>query len=404
MAKPSFDAPSWADSGTIVEPSSGKKEAGWSPEERPPAEFLNWWQNRVGGFLQYLANAYLMQLNFTDAVFQPTTGFAVEGIASNGIVTYLTASGSSLFFTQGQESFWQITSPASSGIIRDIAYLPTPGLFVTCEEGTNGIRYFSITLGFSPGNPGTLSYTTATYVGGAPTAPMRAIHWEESIGLGVAVGGTGGTGPADIYTSTDGITWTKRTTPGTTYVLFDVMYGNGVWIAVGNDSSGNEHIIRSTDGITWSAVTLASPVNDEIESVAYDSDNDVWLTTGDWFTGTPGQYQRVWTSTDGGLTWTNQSANLPENTPIEYDNTPSRLYQVIYDPALGGFVVGDSWGLLLTVDGTSWTRLARIIGGTTPPSVTIVKRCHYANGTTQLLLGKSNDEVLHGLVVPSEMG
>ena len=46
--------PTWAtDAGTTVEPTSGKKAAGWVVEERPPARWFNWWMNLVYQWIYY---------------------------------------------------------------------------------------------------------------------------------------------------------------------------------------------------------------------------------------------------------------------------------------------------------------------------------------------------------------
>ena len=55
--KPS-SKPQWTvgnpDFGTItVEPSAGKKEAGWLPDERPPREFMNWLFFNIGEWIDY---------------------------------------------------------------------------------------------------------------------------------------------------------------------------------------------------------------------------------------------------------------------------------------------------------------------------------------------------------------
>lgn len=57
-AKPSV-RPRWASSapvGAIVEPSSGKKDVGYEPGERPPAEFDNWLQNLNYQWIDYLGD------------------------------------------------------------------------------------------------------------------------------------------------------------------------------------------------------------------------------------------------------------------------------------------------------------------------------------------------------------
>ncbi len=37
----------WSTTGTKVEPSGGVKAAGWAPDQKPPAQWLNWWMNAV---------------------------------------------------------------------------------------------------------------------------------------------------------------------------------------------------------------------------------------------------------------------------------------------------------------------------------------------------------------------
>jgi hypothetical protein len=58
MAKPTGTLPRWATSpslpGDIVEPPSGTLDDGWNPSDRPPAQWLNWWQNKVGQWVTYL--------------------------------------------------------------------------------------------------------------------------------------------------------------------------------------------------------------------------------------------------------------------------------------------------------------------------------------------------------------
>lgn len=66
MAKPT-DIPTWATDAdypagpdawsatpTKVEPSTGQKEEGWDPAQRPPAQYWNWWMNLVGQWLEYV--------------------------------------------------------------------------------------------------------------------------------------------------------------------------------------------------------------------------------------------------------------------------------------------------------------------------------------------------------------
>jgi hypothetical protein len=54
MATKPTTVPNWADTGTKVEPSSGKKATGWEYEEKPPFEYFNWWMNLIGLWCAYL--------------------------------------------------------------------------------------------------------------------------------------------------------------------------------------------------------------------------------------------------------------------------------------------------------------------------------------------------------------
>ncbi|HRJ91946.1 MAG TPA: PKD domain-containing protein, partial [Candidatus Thiothrix moscowensis] len=92
-----------------------------------------------------------------------------------------------------------------------------------------------------------------------------------------------------IYTSTDTVTWTRRhfdTTISST--LLSVAYGNGSWVAVGN----NGRVLNSTNGVTWTS--SSSGTTEHIKSVAYGSGTFVAVTNKGG--------GRVLTSTDG-IAW-----------------------------------------------------------------------------------------------------
>lgn len=98
-----------------------------------------------------------------------------------------------------------------------------------------------------------------------------------------------GTGVA--ATSVDGLSWTGITMPPLNYT--DIIYGDGVWIAVARDG---RRLARSTNGTTWSLVVL--PEGGDWSSVAYGKGIFVAVAESDSST-----TQSVY-STDGGLTWT----------------------------------------------------------------------------------------------------
>ena len=121
-------------------------------------------------------------------------------------------------------------------------------------------------------------------------------------GMFVAVGGNTGS-KTYIVTSTDGITWTKQTSPFSNE-LRAIVYANGMFVAVG--ASGN--IVTSTDGITWTKQT--SPVSEYFYTITYGK--GMFIVAGS--SGT------IVTSTDG-ITWTKQTSPVSGRfTTVVYGN------------------------------------------------------------------------------------
>jgi hypothetical protein len=103
-----------------------------------------------------------------------------------------------------------------------------------------------------------------------------------------------------LWTSTDGKTWTSRTSGFGANTIYGVGYGNGLFVIVG--AAGL--LSTSTDGITWTARTSGfAAIN--IYAVTYA--NSLWVAvgTGGGTTNTGGLSY----SSDG-LTWTRKSQSL----------------------------------------------------------------------------------------------
>ena len=176
-------------------------------------------------------------------------------------------------------------------------------------------------------------------------------------GMFVAVGESG-----SIVTSTDGITWTKQTLKDRS-ILNAVTYGNGMFVAVGE----NNLSVRSTDGITW---TSSSTPDRILKSITYG--NGMFVAVG---------YTRgIATSTDG-KTWTSQTS------PVSTD-----FKSVTY--ANGMFVaVGSSGKTVTSTDGITWT-------SQTSPVSTDFKSVTYGNGMF-VAVGESGNIVNYITFLPS---
>jgi len=168
-------------------------------------------------------------------------------------------------------------------------------------------------------------------------------------GLYVYAGQTGFDDPDNgvIFTSTDAITWTARTSGAIDTNIRALAYGNGIFV-YGGDSDGSSGVLgTSTDGITWTVRT--SGVGDEnIRSMIY-ADGLFVLGANDG---------RISTSTDG-ITWTARTSGTNQNIlALTYGN--------------GLYVYGGN-SLATSTDAITWTLRSTGIG-------VVINALTYGNG------------------------
>jgi len=124
-----------------------------------------------------------------------------------------------------------------------------------------------------------------------------------------------------IYTSPDGVTWTKRNS-GTSYGLYGVVYGNGTFVAVGDYGI----VVTSPDGVTWTERN--SGTNSDFYAVAYG--NGTFVAVGpDWLNAV------MFTSSDG-VVWTVRA--------------PASSYSALYGVTYGNSTFVAVWGDIIQSD------------------------------------------------------
>lgn len=142
-----------------------------------------------------------------------------------------------------------------------------------------------------------------------PGALCKEVYWNGSLWVALGFENPGSPpGAYTITTSSDGITWTRNTTATFTYISayaayygLRARYGNGRWIAIGQDSL----MLTSTDGgVTWSIASPTGITTSQYIDIAWTGQQ--WILTGGTST------VRVFTSPNG-LNWTQQT--LPPLSP-----------------------------------------------------------------------------------------
>lgn len=151
----------------------------------------------------------------------------------------------------------------------------------------------------------------------------------------------------DQYTPTDGTKWTGHTGPPYPSVLdydgnlsaqwYDIAYGNGKFVAVGQPYSGSAQFAYSKDGSTWTWVPAPTPTGNW-KAVGYG--NGLFVAVAESGTGTQ---NRIATSPDG-INWTLRSYPAEESfQSVAYGN--------------GTFVVTAGGTYCYTsTDGVTWTQ------------------------------------------------
>ena len=167
-----------------------------------------------------------------------------------------------------------------------------------------------------------------------------------------------------LYESSNGATWTSRTSGFGANDIDAVAFGNNLWVAVGQNGT----ISTSTDRITWTTRTSNMSTNN-INYVAYINSNWVAVGAGGGTTNTGG----VTYSSDG-ITWTRVNQSLTVGATynsviwngtnfIVGGNTSTNNY--IYSATLAGTWTAASYAGSTTIEALFYDGTRTIIAGGT---------------------------------------
>lgn len=181
------------------------------------------------------------------------------------------------------------------------------------------------TLGLIPDSNFFGTWTSVTPVGTASSAIQNNGKMGLGYGNGLYLAFPDAIGAGNIYTSSNTVEWTVRTS-GTSSVLNDVTYGNGLYVSVGVKGATS----RSTDGITWTATAISGAPT--LNSVIYG--NALYVCVG--------QSGAVYTSANA-ITWTSRTSG-----------TSAVLMDVCYGGNLY-VAVGEGGTILTSANAITWT-------------------------------------------------
>jgi hypothetical protein len=238
----------------------------------------------------------------------------------------------SVFASYADAKYWVQVTPGSvfSGTFTGVA--------------SDGVGRFVLVGGYAPGNMvihtlDTLFGATVQRTVGAGFFPASTL--EDVVfggGMWVAVGLSG-----EIQSSPDGVTWTHRPQPEILPVsLYGIAYGNGTFVAVGNGPAADRGVIlTSSNGVTWTSRTSPSIAANfvSLEDVAFG--NGEFVAVG--YNGLD-SFAYIISSPDG-ITWTQRADVFPPG-PIagRYNYIPHIAYFSGVQAFVAHSTVGDNLG------------------------------------------------------------
>lgn len=235
----------WSSNGTTV---NGGINSLSAASENAPMQWIKFNNDWVGAVQGYNGATSQYVPAFHNGKFwtyiTTNTGCNILGICAYGTTLVLVGGGSSgtvpIYYSTDSGVTWTASSYTLPGTASE-ASICSNGSIVVANFGSQGV-FSSTDL-----NTWTQRVSTSTF--------NARVHFVEGLFFILGSGG-------QIQTSTDGITWTSRTS-GTSNRLNYVTYGNGVYVAVGNTGT----ITTSPTGVTWTVRTSGTTLT--LHSVTY---------------------------------------------------------------------------------------------------------------------------------------
>jgi hypothetical protein len=170
-------------------------------------------------------------VTITDYATKPGTGIVVAATGSTALLVSL-----------DYGKTWASVSGNAGGNIVSVCYSAALDLFIAA--GNTGSTFWVATQ-----TPAAIASGWSTRTGTAITSGNSDSAWVRASATEVIMV-CAGTGAGSVSRSTNGASWAGVNTPSAINTFPKLAYGGGVWVMIGNTTTGN----RSTDGgATWSS-------------------------------------------------------------------------------------------------------------------------------------------------------
>ncbi len=238
----------------------------------------------------------------TVSLFTSNTALGVSslhGVVSSGLSTV------ALFTSNTALGVSSLHGVVSSGLSTVALFTSNTALGISSLHGIVSTGLSTVATG-AGGYVSTLSSAigTQTITSNLIASTIRSIQIQPAASnQWVAVGSNSGGGGTNILYSLNGVSWVGGTTNNFSACGNAVAYGNGLWVAVGRDSTANNTIKYSVDGITWSNITGGGG-GFSTEGFDVKWNGRIWVAVGNDST----QNNTIKYSLNG-ITWSNSSGN-----------------------------------------------------------------------------------------------
>ncbi len=248
---------------------------------------------------------------------------------------------------------------------------------------------------------GNLAAQAGTWTQATAAAQWPARGWHAAVAFdnrlwimgGTNQTGNTGLGMNDVWSSTDGVTWTQATAAAqwsARHGLTALAFNNKLWVLGGYSGGVLNDVWSSTDGVTWVQETAAAQWSARYNHTSVVLNNRMWVVAGATSNSTGAYLNDVWSSADG-ITWVQETAAAPWAARRWHATEAYNGKLWLMGGRVSSSNSNEVWS---STNGSTWvleTGTAPWPGRYDPASATYNNKLFFLAGTTAAASGYMND-------------